>query len=332
MIIKSYILEQNIKTIFQKKLFLIYGENQGLKDDIKKEVIKNKGKFEVLRMYQDDILKNEELLINEIKNKSLFEESKIILINDATDKILPLFEKFAKEISNDIIVVFADVLDKKSKLRNFFEKSNEYGVAACYEDNEIQLRKLITSKLKEYKNVTPRIVNLLIQNADLKRNKINNEIDKIKSFFKEKVIDETKIDLLLNIRTNDDFNKLKDVALSGDKIKTNRLLADTVFNTENNIYYLNLINYRINLLKQITDLNIENQSIENIVQSLKPPIFWKDKPIVIQQAKIWNKSKIKVAIKETYETELKLKSNSDINKNVLLKNLIVNLCSAATVS
>ena len=332
MIIKSYILEQNIETIFQKKLFLIYGENQGLKDDIKKEVVKNKGKFEVLRMYQDDILKNEELLINEIKNKSLFEENKMILINDATDKILPLFEKFAKEISNDIIVVFADVLDKKSKLRNFFEKSNKYGVAACYEDNEIQLRKLITSKLKEYKNVTPTIVNLLIQNADLKRNKINNEIDKIKSFFKEKVIDETKIDLLLNIRTNDDFNKLKDVALSGDKIKTNRLLADTVFNTENNIYYLNLINYRINLLKQITDLNIENQSIENIVQSLKPPIFWKDKPIVIQQAKIWNKSKIKEAIKETYKTELKLKSNSDINKNVLLKNLIVNLCSTATVS
>ena len=332
MIIKSYILEQNIETIFQKKLFLIYGENQGLKDDIKKEVIKNKRKFEVLRMYQDDILKNEELLINEIKNKSLFEENKMILINDATDKILPLFEKFAKEISNDIIVVFADVLDKKSKLRNFFEKSNEYGVAACYEDNEIQLRKLITSKLKEYKNVTPTIVNLLIQNADLKRNKINNEIDKIKSSFKEKVIDETKIDLLLNIRTNDDFNKLKDVALSGDKIKTNRLLADTVFNTENNIYYLNLINYRINLLKQITDLNIENQSIENIVQSLKPPIFWKDKPIVIQQAKIWNKSKIKEAIKETYKTELKLKSNSDINKNVLLKNLIVNLCSTATVS
>ena len=63
------------------------------------------------------------------------------------------------------------------------------------------------------------------------------------------------------------------------------------------------------------------------VTNLKPPIFWKDKPVLIEQAKKWNKIKILTALNKTYETELQLKSNSSIKKDLLIKNLIVDLCS-----
>ena len=69
------------------KNFLIYGENQGLKNDIKNLIIQNKKTQQFLRLYQDEILKNENLLYDEINNKSLFEESKVIFINEATDKV-----------------------------------------------------------------------------------------------------------------------------------------------------------------------------------------------------------------------------------------------------
>ena len=331
MIFKSYIIEQNIQMVFDKKLFLIYGENQGLKNDIKNLIIQNKKNSAVLRLYQDEILKNENLLYDEINNKSLFEESKIIFINEATDKIFTLIEKIASIVTNEKVFIFSDILDKKSKIRNYFEKSKDFGVTPCYEDNEIQLRKIILSKLNGYQNVTPQLVNLIIQNSNLNRGKINNEIEKIKSFFTNKIIDETKIELLLNIKTNENFNKLKDEALNGNKAKTNRLLADTTFSAENNLLYLSLINQRINLLKQI-DLMRKETNIEEIIQNLRPPIFWKDKPIIIEQARKWNNSKIKMAIKKTYETELQFKSNGNINKEILIKNLIVELCSTATAA
>ncbi len=332
MIYKSYILEQNIKTAFDKKMFLFYGENQGLKNDFKNQIKENKKDYEIIRLYQEDLLKNEELFFNEINNKSLFNENKIILINEATDKIFPQIEKMENMISNEKVFIFSDILDKKSKLRNCFEKSNNLGVVACYEDNEVQMRKIISTKLREYQKVTPELINRLIQTSGLNRSKTNNEIEKIKSFFTNKIIDETKIDSLLNIRTNEDFNKLKDAALNGNKENTNKLLADTQFSLENNVLYLSLINQRIMLLEKINILKSDKKNIENIIQNLRPPIFWKDKPMIISQSTKWNSYKIKEAMRKTYDAELQLKSNSSINKEVIIKNLIVELCSTATAA
>ena len=332
MIYKSYILEQNIKTAFDKKMFLFYGENQGLKSDFKNQIKENKKDYEIIRLYQEDLLKNEELFFNEINNKSLFNENKIILINEATDKIFPQIEKIENMISNEKVFIFSDILDKKSKLRNCFEKSNNLGVVACYEDNEAQMRKIISTKLKEYQRVTPQLINQIIQTSGLNRSKTNNEIDKIKSFFTNKIIDETKVDSLLNIRTNEDFNKLKDAALNGNKENTNKLLADTPFSLENNVLYLSLINQRIMLLEKINILKENKKNIENIIHNLRPPVFWKDKPMIISQSTKWNSYNIKEAIKKTYEAELQLKSNSSINKEVIIKNLIVELCSTATAA
>ena len=187
-------------------------------------------------------------------------------------------------------------------------------------------------KLNGYQGLTAQIINFIIQNTGLDRNKVNNEIDKIISCFQDNKIDPKKIDLLLNIRTSDDFNLLKDEALNGNKIKTNRLLADTVFEVENNIYYLNSINQRINRLNEIENMKQENSNIESLVSNLKPAVFWKDKPILIEQSKKWNKGKIQTALRKTYNTEIAIKSNSSIKKDLLIKNLIVELCSTASSS
>ena len=64
-----------------------------------------------------------------------------------------------------------------------------------------------------------------------------------------------------------------------------------------------------------------------IIANLKPPIFWKDKPIIIEQAKKWNKDKLKLAQKKTFDTEIKIKSDSTIRKDLLIKNLLIELCA-----
>ena len=329
MIFKSYILEQNIKSINNQKLFLFYGENQGLKKDLKEKLKIEYKNQEILNLLQDEIIKNKNILANEINNKSLFKEKKIIFINQVNDKILDIIEEVAENIQDERIFLFSDILDKRSKLRNYFEKSKSCGITPCYQDNEITIRKIIMTKLNNYQGLTNQVTNLIIQNTGLDRNKVTNEIDKIVSCFKNKKIDIKTLDSLLNIRTSDDFNQLKDEALNGNKINTNRLLADTVFEEENNIYYLNSINQRINKLNEIENMKKENSNIESIVSNLKPAVFWKDKPILIEQSKKWDKEKIRLALKKTYNTEIKIKSSSSIKKDLLIKNLIVELCITA---
>ncbi len=329
MIFKSYILEQSFKSIENIKMFLFYGENHGLKKEFKEKIRElNKGQ-EILNYFQDEIIRNKRLLINEISNKSLFNEKKIILINEVNDKIIDIISDTVEDLQDVQIFLFSDVLDKKSKLRNYFEKAKEFGIAACYKDNEITFRKIITKKLSGYDGLSAEIINLIIHNTGLDRNKLNNEIDKIISCFNDKKVDIKKIDFLLNTRKNDDFNLLKDEALNGNKINTNRLLADTVFDQENNIYYLNLINQRINKLNEIENLKHEGKNIETLVSNFKPPVFWKDKPILIKQSIKWNKYKIQSALKKTYDTEIQIKSNSSIRKDLLIKKLIVDLCATA---
>lgn len=332
MIFKSYILEQNIQSISKYKIFLFYGENQGLKKEFKEKIKFHNKEKEILNLIQDEIIKNKDILTNEIKNKSLFNKEKIVFISQVNDKILEILEEVVEDIKEDNIILFADVLDKKSKLRNYFEKSKNCGIAPCYQDNEITIRKIILEKLNGYQGLSGQIINLIIQSAGLDRNKINNEIDKIISFFSNKKIELQAVDQLLNIKTNEDFNHLKDEALNGNKINTNRLLADTVFEPENNIFYLNSINQRINKLYEIDSYNKSNSDIEAMITSLKPPVFWKDKKILTEQAKKWDKKKIKFALSKTYEAEIEIKSNSSIRKDLVLKKLIVDLCTTASSS
>ena len=136
---------------------------------------------------------------------------------------------------------------------------------------------------------------------------------------------------MLNISTNDNFNLLRDEALKGNKLKTNKLLADTISQTENNIFYLNLINQRMNKLNEINNLKKNGSNVEEVVSSIKPPVFWKDKPTLIDQSKKWDKQKIQNALNKTYEAEMKIKSNTQIRKDLIIKNLLVELCTEANV-
>tara|TARA_Y100000768_G_scaffold151867_1_gene113548 strand:- start:1519 stop:2394 length:876 start_codon:yes stop_codon:yes gene_type:complete len=285
MIFKSYIIEQNIENIKKFNVFLFYGENQGLKKDFKEQIKNYYNNNEILNLFQEEILKNSSLLVNEIKNKSLFNDEKIIFINEANDKIVSIVDDLFNIIKDEKIFIFADNLEKRSKLRNIFEKSKDCGVVPCYQDNEITIRKIVSSELTNFKGLTPEIINTIIQNTGLNRDKIHNEIEKIKSCFKEKIIDTQKLEQLLNIKVNENFNALKDEALKGNQKNTNRLLADTIFEFENSVFYLNLINQRVNKLFEIEDLKKDNSNLEMIIANLKPPIFWKDKPIIIDQAK-----------------------------------------------
>ena len=228
---------------------------------------------------------------------------------------------------NQKIYLFAGILDKKSKLRNYFEKSKEMIIVPCYNDNEITIRSKIAERLKDYQGVNHQSINVIINSTGLDRMRVSNELDKIENYFLDKNIQKKDLFSLLNQSENESFDTLKNAAISGKNDKTNKLLSETIIENDKIIFYLSSINFRLNKLNEI--LSFKNSNIEEAIEVLKPPIFWKDKPVFIEQAKKWNTEKLQRMLNKTFNLEIKLKSDVNLNKNILLKNLLVEICNTA---
>ena len=330
MIYKNYLIEENINNL-KENIFLFHGENFGFKEEIKDKIKEKNKNAKVINFIQDDLLKNQNIFFNEVLNESLFDEKKIYIINNTNDKILDIIKDVELRLEDQELYLFSEILDRRSKLRNHFEKSKKLGTVACYADNELSIKKIIQNKLKDFKGLTPENINIITENCNLDRVKLNNELNKIKTFFNEKKIEKKKLEELLDVKINDNFNLLKDSALNGNRIKTNKLLSDTTIDEVQNIYYLAIINQRLNKLAEILKLS-KNVNLEEAINLAKPPIFWKDKTIFSVQARKWNTKKINEILKKTYYAEIEIKSNSMVKKNTLMKKLILDMCELANAS
>ena len=327
MILKSFEIENNIASILKYKFILIYGENLGLKEVLKKKIISLNNEAEVINLYQEDITKNKGVILNEVKNISLFVKEKVIIINQANEKSFSDLEALLEHNGNVKIILVADLLDKKSKLRTLFEKETNLAIVPCYKDTEITLRKLIQNELKDFKNLNSNITNMILNYSNLNRKTILNNIEKIKSFYEKKTVSENSLEILLNGDRNEIFENIRDAALEGNKIKLNNLLGIFTFANEDTYLYLNMINYRLTKLLDIHKQNVVNNNFDLTISKMRPPIFWKDKPVYQKLLKKWDKQRIINALRYIGETEKKIKTTSQLNSLTIVKNSITNICT-----
>jgi len=332
MILKSYLVEQNIDILKKYSLTLMYGENDGIKDDIK-EVLESKSKdAEIFNLFQDEIQKNEETLLQKITDDSLFNEKKLIFIYDVTDKIFSTIEHIVENTKKNIkIYILSSQLDKKSKLRSLFEKNINLAIIPCYQDNDRILSIYINDKLKSYKGLTPECLRLIIENSHLNRQIIKNEIIKIKAYFKDKKINKADLESILNVKISNDFDQIRDAALAGNKLKINKLMGEIDFMTDDNYYYLNSLSYRITKLIEVKNIDDDIKNCDLILDSLKPKIFWKDKPAFIEQLKKWDLEKLKKASNVIGKTEALMKRETNLRKDLLVKDLLINICNQSFI-
>lgn len=327
MIVKSFELENNINIITKFHLILIYGENIGLKDSLKKRITKQNSKSEIINLYQEDFIKNKRVLTNEIENISLFVEQKLIFINQANERNLNDIKDLEINDQNLKIVFFAEILDKRSKLRSYFEKDKEAAIIPCYNDTDITLRKLIQSELKDFKNLNSNIINMIITYSNLNRANVISNLLKIKTYFVNKIVSDEKLDSLLNTDKNELFENIRDAALEGNKPKLNNLLGNFLFANEDSHMYLNMINHRLLKLLEIHKMRADKESFDITINKVRPPIFWKDKPTYLKLLNKWDKSKVLEAVSYLGAIDSSIKKNSNLDKLTIVKNSITNICS-----
>jgi len=331
-ILKSYIVEQDVKILNAYQATLIYGVNNGIKKDIREKIKTHNKDYEIINFFENDILKNN-LLYEIIYNQSLFEKKKIIFIHEASDKIFNQISECIDKQNNDIrILIFSSNLEKKSKIRGLFEKEKNLAILACYEDNERTLINYVNKELKGFKGLTGEMINMIVDNSSLDREVIKSELRKIKDFFEDKKITKREVLEILNIKNNSGFDKIRDKALLGDKTAINKLLSETEILNDDAFFYLNSLNYRVMRLHEINKISANQNNYEQTLNGLKPPIFWKDKAVILQQLRKWSQKKLKNILIKIAETEILLKKNSTIRKDVVVKNLIMNLTTNAARS
>ena len=328
MIIKSF--EINKIDFDQNKLVLFYGKNEGFKNEATNNLIKEKD--EVTKYEEKEVLENINNFIESILSKSLFESEKIIIIKRVTDKILKVIDEIdSKNIEDIKIILNADNLEKKSKLRSLFEKDKKYVCVPFYPDTEQTLSKLTFNFLKKKNiSISQSNINLIVNKCNGDRETLLNELNKIEYFSKNgKKITAENIAKLTNLIENHGISELIDNCLTKNKKKIVNILNENNFNNEDCILITRTF---LNKAKKILKLSSEFQNNKNIdltISSAKPPIFWKDKEITKQQIYKWTPENIKQLIYKLSEIELLVKKN--INNSInLITDFILNEASSNT--
>ena len=317
MIVKSF--ELNKINLKKNNIYLLYGENEGLKNkvinDIFKEFLKNTYKYD-----EKEILDNKENFFNSILSKSFFETKKIIMISRSSDKIVSIIEEVLEKITEDVkIILLAGILEKKSKLRLLFEKNKNIICIPFYSDNDQTLSSIASSYFKERKiPVSQEIINLLVTRSRGDRLNINNEMNKIENFIKnKKKVSINDILKLTNLAENYSVNELVDSCLAKKTAKTINILNENNYSTEDCILIIKTFLIKAKRLSKLQNQTKDNKNIDQVITSFKPPIFWKDKEIVKEQTKNWSINKIENLIYKINEIELLIKKNSSSSINIL---------------
>ena len=321
MIIKSFEVQRQIYNLLKNNLFLIYGENNGLKKDIA-EIIKNYFKkensnIELLSTYEDDILENEENFYNSMYSGSLFCNKKIITINSATDKLIKIIEDILKKKpENVLLIIYATILEKKSKLRNLFEKQNSTICIPCYLDKARDLENIAKSELKKSNITLPReALSLLVEKSNQDRDNIKNEIEKIKSYaHTKKKLELWEIKSIINFSGEYKSDNLINECLSGNILQFKKILSELYLNTVNQIFLLRILSNKTQRLLKIKELEKDYKSVDELIDESKPIIFWQEKPIIKKQLSVWNLSDLKKIIYEINNIEILCKKKPQLSR------------------
>jgi DNA polymerase-3 subunit delta len=326
MLCKYLDLKKNINK--NTNFYLFYGSNQGLIEETITNVLKPISKAKaILKFDEEDVIVNRKNFEEKIFNKSFFDEEKLIIINRVSDKILNLIKDIInKKFSEIIILLKSGNLDKKSKIRNFFEKEKNTICVPFYADNNQTLATLALNFFNEKKiKISRESINLLVERANGDRIFLKNELEKINNFsFKKTNVNYKDLLKLSNLSENHEISKIVDNCLSKDK-KTIYMLNENILNEGDNILILRTFLSKLKRLKILKLRSKNNDDINKILLTFKPTIFWKDKDIIKQQLKKLSLSEINILYKKINHLEILVKKNLQISSQ-LINSFILETC------
>ena len=324
MIIKSY--ETNKSNLEGHSIILLYGKNEGLQNETVEKTFIAGFKGSINKYDENEFINSYDTISSEILTKSLFDEKKLLIISRVGEKILKYIEEISdRNVEDTVIILKAGLLEKRSKLRIFFEKSKKLAIIPFYEDDTRTLSSLANEYLNKNKiKISSESINLLVGRSSGSRENLKKELSKIFNYsHSNKEITFEVVKKLSNLAENFGVNELADNYLSKNKKNIIKILNENNYSDDDCILILRTILNKSKRLLNILENYKKNENLDDVISKTKPPIFWKDKEVVKRQANTWKLKDLKTKIYQINEIETLVKSNSKNSLN-LVSDFIVN--------
>ena len=324
MIIKSFNLNDIKKS--KSNCFLLYGENDGHKEEAISNYFLKDFKGEVVRYDENQILENKNLFLETCFNESLFESNKIILVSRVTSKMYEIIKELTnKKIYNKKIIFISQLLEKRSKIRQLFETEEELVCVAFYQDNISSLYKIAYNFFKTNNiSISSENINLILEKCSGDRKNLQNEMNKILNFsFKKNKITKEEILKLVSSQEGENYFELIDLCLAMNHFKVINIINNNSFNKNDAIILIRSFLSRLKRLVELKKIQNKKGNIKETIDFFKPSIFWKDKEIVQKQMEFWTLERIYILIEQLNTLELKFKRNYELSNNLIF-DLIIN--------
>ena len=323
MIVKSYKLSdvKNLKSSF----FLFYGENEGQKDEAITEYFLKDFKGEVVKYDESQIIENKNNFFDTCYNESLFENSKVIIVLRVTSKSYEIVkELISKKIYNTKVIFNSKTLDKKSKIRQLFEKENDLVCIPFYLEENYSLHKIASQFFRNNKiSISNENINLIIENCSGDRRNLKNEMNKILNYCLDKnKINKDEIVKLINLYERENFFELIDNCLAQNHKRVIKIINNNTYDKNDSMIIIRSFVTRIKRLILLKKNFLETQDLDKAIDGFRPPIFWKDKDIVKKQVDIWSSKDVCKLLEEVTFLEIKFKKNYELSNNLIFDFII----------
>ena len=318
MIIKYFEIDKT--NLNKSNFYLFYGKNDGLQNEIIEKSFINNFQGNINRYDEKEFIENYNIIATEVLTKSLFDSEKIIIISRTSDKILKLIQEiFERDIKDIKFILKSGILEKKSKLRNFFEKNENLVIVPFYEDDVNSLSTIALNFIRKNNiKMSRESLNLIVNRANGNRENLKNDLEKIFNFsITNKNIDTENIIKLTNLSENYGINELADSYLEKNIKSTSKILNENIFSEQDCVLIIRTILSKSKRLMNIIEIYNETKDLDEAIMSAKPPVFWKDKISVKKQAKTWVLSELKNKIYEINDIESLIKINSRNSINLI---------------
>ena len=318
MIIKHFEIDK--ADLNKSNFYLFYGKNDGLQNEIIEKNFTNKFQGSINKYDEKEFIENYNVIATEVLTKSLFESEKIIIISRISEKILKLIQEILERDIKDIkFILKSGILEKRSKLRNFFEKNKNLVIVPFYEDDVNSLSAIALNFIRKYNiKMSRETLNLIVSRANGNRENLKNDLEKIFNFsVTNKNIDTENVIKLTNLSENYGINELADSYLEKNIKSTSKILNENIFTEQDCVLIIRTILSKSKRLMNIIEIYNETKDLDEAIMSAKPPVFWKDKISVKKQAKTWVLSELKNKIYEINDIESLIKINSRNSVNLI---------------
>lgn len=290
---------------------LVYGPDRGLVRErvgklVRSAVNDPNDPFRVAELTGDQAKADPAAVTDEAAALAFGGGRRAVIVRGVTEDALPACQNFLDDPHGDsLVVVEAGELDGRSKLRALFEKAGNAAALACYRDEQRDLSPLIRETLQGHGLEASReALAYLAASLGGDRGVTRSELDKLALYKGSGRIELEDAQACVGDSAS---LSLEDVALAagdGDLPGLQRAFDRAIAEGANPVQPLRAAANHFKRLHQLSGAD----NVEQAIERLRPPVFWKIKGRVAAQARAWSPAGIAAALEALLEAEGRCKS------------------------